>query len=81
MTSTAVPPSSRLGQALPRELDEFVLDCLRKKPEDRPADASALLERIVAWRFAGAWSNHHARAWWEARLPQFAGPLDAHSTE
>ena len=41
-----VPPSARLGQPLTRELDRFVLDCLRKKPEDRPSDASELLERI-----------------------------------
>ena len=31
-----VPPSARLGQPLTKELDQFVLDCLRKKPEDRP---------------------------------------------
>ena len=76
-----VPPSARLGQPLPRELDEFVLDCLRKKPEERPADASELLERIASSRLAGAWSSNHARAWWQARLPQFSGPLDAHSRE
>jgi serine/threonine-protein kinase len=76
-----VPPSARLGQPLTRELDQFVLDCLRKKPEDRPTDASELLERIASSRLAGVWSNNHARAWWQAQLPQFAGPLDAHSRE
>ena len=72
-----MPPSSRLGQPLTRELDQFVLDCLRKQPADRPDDAGALLDRIGASALAGAWSNAHARAWWQARLPQLAGPLDA----
>ncbi len=76
-----VPPSARLGQPLTKELDRLVLDCLRKKPEDRPSDASELLERIESSRLAGTWSNTHARSWWQARLPQFAGPLDAHATE
>lgn len=41
-----VPPSTRLRNPLPRELDQFVLDCLEKKPDDRPRHASALLERM-----------------------------------
>jgi tRNA A-37 threonylcarbamoyl transferase component Bud32 len=70
-----VPPSARTSTPVARELDEFVLDCLRKKPDDRPNDAAALLERIASPRMAGAWSNAHARAWWQARLPELSGPL------
>jgi tRNA A-37 threonylcarbamoyl transferase component Bud32 len=73
----AVPPSSRLGAALPREVDAFVLDCLRKNPNDRPQDAAELLERITAYNLAGRWSNGQARAWWQARLPGIAEPLAA----
>ena len=53
----AVPPSSRLGAPLPREVDTFVLDCLRKTPDDRPQDAGELLDRINAYNLAGRWSN------------------------
>ena len=70
-----VPPSSRLGAPLPREIDAFVLDCLRKNPADRPRDAGELLERINAYNLAGRWSNVHARSWWQARLPELAEPL------
>ena len=73
-----VPPSSRLGSPLPREIDEFVLDCLRKDPTDRPCDAGALYERINALNLASRWSNRHARSWWESRLPKLAEPLPAH---
>jgi serine/threonine-protein kinase len=72
-----VPPSARLGKPLPRELDHFVLDCLRKRPEDRPRDAAALLDRILTIPAGGVWTNAHARAWWQARLPELAAPLDA----
>jgi len=76
--SDPVPPSSRLGAALPREIDALVLDCLRKNPADRPQDASELLERINAYNLASRWSNVHARSWWQARLPELAAPLTAH---
>ena len=72
-----VPPSNRLGQALPREIDVLVLECLRKDPADRPQDASELLQRIKSLNMAGGWSNAHARAWWQARLPALAEPLAA----
>jgi serine/threonine-protein kinase len=70
-----VPPSSRLGKPLPREIDVLVLDCLRKEPADRPADAGDLLDRIDAHNLAGRWSNAQARSWWQNRLPQLAEPL------
>jgi serine/threonine-protein kinase len=73
-----VPPSSRLGSPLPREVDVFVLDCLRKDPAARPCDAGELLERIGQYNLASRWSNLHARTWWQARLPELAAPLQAH---
>jgi serine/threonine-protein kinase len=73
-----VPPSSRLGQPLPREIDLLVLDCLRKEPADRPVDAGEVLDRITACNLTGRWSNAQARAWWQSRLPQLAEPLAVH---
>jgi tRNA A-37 threonylcarbamoyl transferase component Bud32 len=70
-----VPPSSRTTQVIPRAIDVLVLDCLRKDPADRPQDAGVVLNRITGAKLASAWSNAHARAWWEARLPELAGPL------
>jgi len=72
-----VSPSTRLGAALPAEVDAFVLDCLRKNRNDRPQDAAALLERITAYNLEGRWSNSQARAWWQERLPGLAEPLVA----
>src|SRR5687767_8672084 len=78
----AVPesPSSRLGATLPAEVDAFVLDCLRKNPDDRPPDARQLLNRIDAHNLADKWSNGAAEAWWHDRLPTLAAPLPEEAT-
>ncbi len=75
--SEPVPPSSRLGRPLPKEIDAFVIDCLRKNPDDRPKDAAELLKRITSCHLASQWTGAHARAWWQARLPALAAPLTA----
>jgi len=72
-----VPPSSRISPPLSREVDQFVLDCLRKDPTERPQDAKELLQRIEASNLASTWSNAHAYAWWQARLPELSAPLSA----
>jgi tRNA A-37 threonylcarbamoyl transferase component Bud32 len=73
--SDAMPPSSRLGKPLPREVDALVLECLRKDPAARPPDAQAVLDRIVAHNLTGCWDSEQARQWWQARLPALATPL------
>ncbi len=41
------PPSARVPGLSP-SVDRLVLDCIAKRPEDRPADGQAVLERIDA---------------------------------
>ena len=67
--SAPVPPSERLGRAVDPFLEQLILQCLSKRPEDRPADAAALLQAIEeGWRGA-AWAQRDARAWWEKTAP------------
>jgi serine/threonine protein kinase len=70
-----VAPSERVPGGLPREVDELVLSCLRKDRAERPTNAAAVLAAIKAANLAKGWSNDHARAWWQARLPELSGPL------
>jgi len=70
------PPSRRCKYAIPRELDAVILDCLRKDPAQRPADAEALLHRLDECQIDD-WDQQAAREWWEAHLPAIAKPSTA----
>jgi len=58
------PPSKRLGREVSEDLETLILDCLAKRPDDRPQSAAELLERIDACADQGAWQIADAEAWW-----------------
>ena len=70
-----VPPSARTEMAIPRELDDLVMACLRKDPAERPQDARQLFQMACAARNCGVWDTTEAQTWWEAHLPELCGPL------
>ncbi len=59
-----VPPSERLGVSLPETLEEIVMRCLSKSPDDRPGSALELGELLEACEDVPSWSAADARAWW-----------------
>jgi serine/threonine-protein kinase len=62
------PPSLYSLFRIPAELDEIVLGCLAKRPEERPASARELADRLAQCEVHEQWSRDHARLWWESRL-------------
>jgi tRNA A-37 threonylcarbamoyl transferase component Bud32 len=64
-----VPPSLRSELPVPAALDQLVLTCLAKKPEDRPPSAAALARSLAAID-AGPWDEELARRWWEVNRPE-----------
>jgi serine/threonine-protein kinase len=64
----SVPPplAERRGIHVPPKLEAVILRCLSKDPEDRPADAGALLDALAACDDVPSWSAEDARAWWQA---------------
>jgi serine/threonine-protein kinase len=60
------PPSTRLQAPVSPDLETVLLACLAKRPEDRPASARDLRERLRACAAAGRWTNARAAAWWAA---------------
>jgi len=58
------PPSARLAAPVAADLEAILLACLAKRPEDRPASAHALRERLRACAAWGLWTNEHAAQWW-----------------
>ena len=57
------PPSRRLGRDLPRDIEQVILQCLRKAPAERPADARALRERLRR-SAVPPWTMEQAVEWW-----------------
>jgi serine/threonine protein kinase len=64
-----VRPSERLGRPIDAFLERLILACLAKRPEERPADARALLGELEEGWKGAAWTQRDAREWWETRAP------------
>jgi serine/threonine protein kinase len=60
------PPSVRLGQPIPADLEALILACLQKDPARRPASAAELVERLRKLDVV-PWDTSQALAWWAAK--------------
>ncbi|MDF2694866.1 MAG: Serine/threonine protein kinase [Labilithrix sp.] len=60
---TPVRPCEKQPE-IPAALEQIVLACLEKKPEDRPKNACDLSDRLLACGVP-PWSRSDARSWWE----------------
>ena len=63
------PPSERLGRPLTPFLERLIMNCLSKLPEDRPADAGAMLVALDEGWTGPAWTQREAAEWWQDRAP------------
>ena len=68
MHTPPVPPSVRLGDSVPEDLERVILDCLAKDPADRPQSARELRRRLEAC-VVPRWTQRMALMWWEAHGP------------
>lgn len=66
---TPVPPSKRSGLKIPAALEQVILACLEKKPEDRP-DSAEVLFRALAAAETGVWTQEDAESWWNVNVPE-----------
>jgi len=74
--ATPVPPSERLEQSLPADLEAVILSCLEKAPSDRPQSAAALLSELTDCHDVAPWTQDKATAWWDehqSKLPTVKG--------
>lgn len=67
-----VPPSQRTELVVPKGLERIVLQCLAKKPEDRPRSAQELSRLICACPELQGWTEEKANDWWHTNLPDSA---------
>ena len=62
------PPSTRTSLAIPPELERLVMQCLAKRPADRPPTMAAVTEQLAKCGVE-PWTPADARRWWKEHMP------------
>lgn len=57
-------PSARCDNEMSAEFEQLVLQCLAKKPDERPASAYQLAEDLSNLPESGKWTTLQAESWW-----------------
>jgi serine/threonine-protein kinase len=76
LQTVPVPPSERAELPIPAPLDQVVLACLAKKPEDRPQTARELARSLEAIE-GMTWGEEEAGRWWNEHHPSQQSASDA----
>jgi serine/threonine-protein kinase len=74
------PPSARLGCELSADLEALIMQCLAKKPADRPQTAREIRDRLAEIRDVPRWRQADAKAWWQ-EYGEVVRPEDAVHSE
>ena len=59
-----VVPPSKVRDGVPHDLEQVILHCLEKKPQNRYQDIKSLSRALAACRSAADWSEEQAEVWW-----------------
>jgi serine/threonine-protein kinase len=63
------PPSTIAELPISPALDQLVLACLAKNPDDRPQSAKELSNRLSELESSSRWNEAQARQWWDKHQP------------
>jgi serine/threonine-protein kinase len=72
--SEPVPPSQVSELAISQKIEDVVLACLAKNPDDRPARAEDLSDLLRDSTREPPWTTLDAERWWSTHLPEFSPP-------
>ncbi|HKA18911.1 MAG TPA: response regulator [Blastocatellia bacterium] len=67
------PPSKVAGIAIPDRLEQIVLACLEKAPENRPQSALELWRQLGEVSLEKPWSVERAESWWREHSSRSSG--------
>jgi hypothetical protein len=62
-------PSQRTELPIPRDLEDLLMACLEKEPDDRPQSVEELSRRLGAVELKRRWTQQRAERWWQAYVP------------
>jgi serine/threonine-protein kinase len=66
----AAPALTGIRPGVPPDLEECILRCLAKDPDDRFADMGSLDRALGACRSASEWTQSEAAAWWSTAFAE-----------
>ncbi|MDR3618619.1 MAG: serine/threonine-protein kinase [Paludisphaera borealis] len=72
-----VVPPSQINESVPADLEQVVLRCLAKKPEDRYPNVKALSKDLAACQASHEWNEERAEEWWRKLVQPIPGPAEA----
>ncbi len=61
-----VPPSQRTANLIPPRLEEILMSCLQKDPNNRPQTMQELAAQLRTVSLEREWTDDRARRWWLA---------------
>jgi len=68
--SAEVPAlSPRTELEIPPDLEQLVMQCLAKRPDERPESAGELSRKLAECQTSREWTTDDAHAWWSKHLP------------
>lgn len=65
-----VPVSRRTELEIPPKLEELIMSCLRKQPDQRPSSASTIRKDLSRFSLTASWTPERAEKWWQTHMPQ-----------
>ncbi len=73
---TAPRPIAELRPDLPASLAHVIMQCLAKKPDERPGSMDELARLFASLATTLSWDQEKARQWWDVRDHLIYGPGD-----
>jgi hypothetical protein len=68
-----IPPSQRMETEMPPALEQLIMACLEKDPQNRPQTAAELVAGLRAIEFVRPWTPQRAENWWRMHRPMSPG--------
>jgi eukaryotic-like serine/threonine-protein kinase len=70
-------PPSKKNPEVPESLEQVIMACLAKKPEDRPKTAEEVSDRLIACALP-SWTRGNASEWWATSASKKKSESDGH---